>query len=251
MIQDLPDAITQRKFGIQHSLLSVCAGGHQSAVEASKPQTFFSILCNDVDTTRALCGADATLNDYFEHLVPRRPMGNDTGGTKALHTLPSSMCSHPGCDNESTVYEIETAWPDILNVCPETVGSGPGSFSNRRPLPLPRQLDVHGVQYELVGRAHYNGGEAGHFTCDRLIHDRLYASDDLHFEGSFVDVGDVDILEEVDFTVQVLVYRRCSEQTVCDSKMKRAPRSLTRYLYRPQYATFVQFRATVQNLANT
>lgn len=144
-------------------------------------------------------------------------MGNDTGGTTALHSLPNTTCSHPDCENDAVLDEIETAWPDILSICPETVSCSPGSFKDRKPLPLPRKFSIHGIQYDLAGRIRYSGGDVGHFTCDRPIGDRLYKSDDMQFEGSFVDVGAAEVLEEPDFAVHLLVYYRSSEQKVYDS----------------------------------
>jgi hypothetical protein len=143
-------------------------------------------------------------------------MGNDTGGTTVLHSLPNMTCSHLDCENDSVLGEIETAWPDILSICPETVSSSPSSFGNRKPLPLSREFNIHGVQYELVGRVHYNGGDVGHYTCDVPIQDRLYKADDMKFEGDFVDVGAAEILEDPDYSVHLLVYHHVSEQMVCD-----------------------------------
>lgn len=70
------------------------------------------------------------------------------------------------------------------------------------------------VQYTLVGRIHFDR-HAEHFTCDRIMSDRLYKSDDMLFNGDFVDISPANDLDQSDFTVQLLVYHRVSECNVC------------------------------------
>jgi hypothetical protein len=167
-----------------------------------------------VDTTRAICGPDATLQDYLCHLIPRRWIGNNEGGTTLLHKLQDLPCSTLGCTCPSILDGIETAWPNILNISPETLSCTTESFT-RQALPLPRSFTVNeDVRYELVGRTHFDRIRE-HFTCDRPILERLYESNDMLFDGDFVDVGSVDQLQDVDFTVQLLVYCRVSDCKVC------------------------------------
>lgn len=170
------------------------------------------MILNDVDTTRAICGPDATFNNFLEHIIPRRHIGNEAGGTTLLHTIPPSPCSHPGCLRESHIDRIETLWPRIFNVTPETVSSSTGVF-NRTALPLPRNFHIQDVQYELVGRVHHDP-KRQHFTCDRPILSHLYCSDDMLFGGNFIRVGSADLLQDVDFTVNLLVYHRVTDSQV-------------------------------------
>jgi hypothetical protein len=147
--QELPDII-QKEFGIQHTLISVCSAGHTSSCSTSRLEVIFSVILNDVDTTRAICGQDATFNDFLEHIIPRRRIGNDAGGTTLLHTIPPLPCSHPGCHRKSHIDCIETSWPHIFNVTPETV-SGSTDVFNRTALPLPCNFSIQDVRYKLVG----------------------------------------------------------------------------------------------------
>jgi hypothetical protein len=209
--QELPDAV-QTHFGIQHHLICVCPVGHKSSHPASSPDAIFSIICNDIDTTRAICGPDATFEDYLKHIIPRRLIGNDAGGTTLLHTLPLSPCSHSGCNHNSRIDHIETSWPHILNVTPETSGGSADVF-NRKALPLPRYFHIQNVQYELVGRMHHDS-KRQHYTCDRPILSDLYRSDDMLFNGNFIRIGSADLLRDTDFAVHMLVYHRLSDSQV-------------------------------------
>lgn len=196
---------------MQHILISACSAGHRTSSPASKPGVIFTIICGDVDQTRSISGPDATIQDYFEHMVPRRLIGPDQG-TTLLHTLADVKCGHSNCQKMSSIREIETIWPRTLNVTPETAGCSISSF-NRKPLPLLYHFSVQGVDYEFVGRAHYSDSRQ-HFTCDREFEGRLFMSDDMVDNGDYKDIGPVDLIEEVDFSVQLIVYHRLSDLEV-------------------------------------
>jgi hypothetical protein len=137
-----------------------------------------SIITNDVDTTCAICGPNVMLQDHLQHLIPRCSMGNDESGTRLLHTISDSQCLHPGCDNSSILNHIQTSWPNILHILPETIMSGENSF-NMEPLIIPHQFGIQNdIKYELVGHIHYNR-DAQHFTCNCIIAGCLYKSDDV------------------------------------------------------------------------
>jgi hypothetical protein len=42
----------------------------------------------------------------------------------------------------------------------------------------------------------------------------LYKSDDMLFNGDFVDIGSIDSLLELDFTIQLYLYHRLSDHDV-------------------------------------
>ena len=183
---------------------------------------------NDIDTTCAICGPDATLENYFQHIIPCRCMGNDAVGTTLLHTLLPSSCEHPGCDHDSHINSIKTSWPSILNITPETVGGSIGIF-NRNALPLPCNFRIQDVQYKLVERTHHDSRQQ-HYTCNRPIGLSLYTSDDMLFGGNFINVGSADLLYDVDFTMDMLVYHRVTDSQV--SKLSALSQNETRADYK-------------------
>jgi hypothetical protein len=93
------------------------------------------------NTTHAICGSNATLEDHMEHLIPRHWIGNDAGETTLLHTIPNSPCLHACCKKSSILHQIKTLWSNILHVCPDTIASTTANF-NREPLPIPHSFVI-------------------------------------------------------------------------------------------------------------
>lgn len=198
---------------------SVCQAGHALSTSAGRPSLLLNLLAHDIEATRSVCGPNANLADHLLHLIPHRSVEDRGRETIAIHTLPDPACPCADCDGVSVVSCIDTSWPEILHICPETIASTPNTFQ-QRPLPLLRQFNIQDVEYQLVGRIHREGSvDLGHFTCDQLIGDRLYQSDGMLLEGAFADVGDVGILDRPDFTVQLLVYHRLSECKVSHPRL--------------------------------
>lgn len=185
-----------------------------SSLPASNPNAIFSVICNDIDVIRAICRPNATFEDYLKHIIPCRLIGNDAGGTTLLHILPPSPCSHSGCNRNSRLNRIKTAWPLILNITPETLGGSADVF-NLKALPLPHYFHIENVQYELVGRMHYDS-KRQHYTCDRPILSDLYRSDGMLFNGNYIRIGSADLLQGIDFTVHMLLYHRLSDSQVSE-----------------------------------
>lgn len=193
--QAVPNNDVDPFFGIKHTLGSRCTAGsavHISQTTPARPEIIYNILVNGVATTRLICGPDATLQDHLEHLIPRCTRGNELGPDR-LHQTTRTPCMHPKCKLMSDVEEIQTIWPNILHVFPETVGSSKTLFGNQTALPLPRCLNLFEstITHELVGRMHHHRNSK-HYTCDRIFNDRLYESDDMRLNGNFIDIGSAD-----------------------------------------------------------
>jgi hypothetical protein len=168
--QEVDDPTAECFFGIKHTLKGLCSAGHSSLSVAAKPEMVYTIIANAVDATHVICEANVTLQGHLEHLTPRCSIGNDESGTTLLHTILDLPCSHPGCKNHSSLSHIQTSWPNILCILPETIGSSKDSL-NGEPLTIPLFFSIQkDVKYELVGRICYECSKE-HFTCDCIISD--------------------------------------------------------------------------------
>ncbi|KAF8160548.1 hypothetical protein K438DRAFT_1985650 [Mycena galopus ATCC 62051] len=115
-------------FGVAHLLVGTCGSNHPCSIPVGTIKTNFRLNGFDLRTARAKYGPATSLTDYFASATPRIEMGNDVGGTTAVHALAIS-CDHPDCKGSFAPLvpdTIETLWPKILHINPDT-----GTFPSR------------------------------------------------------------------------------------------------------------------------
>lgn len=207
------NAAVQLYFGLQHTLLHRCPEGHVSRVVASNPESMFQFNDHDLRITRAVHGSHITMTDYFQHLIPRRRIGNDANGTTVLHTLPSSTCLHSNCKVQADLMAIETSWPQILQIIPESRAASEDMLKTQKWIQLDRKFTIpdqkgNGVEYQLVGRVCFHSNQ--HFTSDIMLENRLFLYNDMFNKGKLVDIGDSTLFDTQDDRCVLLTYHRTS-----------------------------------------
>ncbi|KAJ7680004.1 hypothetical protein B0H14DRAFT_2655499 [Mycena olivaceomarginata] len=139
----------QLHFRIAHFVVEACPSGHSSLVGLNGPVAdVLSINLFDLQVARAISGTEASLTEYFANCTPRNLEGNETSGTYLVHSQPAPICTAPDCPNHFQPEFIETRWPKLLQINPDT-GAQPR-------LALARTFTVSDYQgmvtYELTSR---------------------------------------------------------------------------------------------------
>ncbi|KAJ7916650.1 hypothetical protein B0H13DRAFT_1870985 [Mycena leptocephala] len=202
----------QLQFGVGHLLAGTCAANHSSHIPMGTIQPFLRLNLFDLRIARDKHGATTSLTQYFATATPRISGGNHEGGTTVVHSLPAPFCDHPDCEGmfaSITVNSIETLWPKILHINPET-GAHP------RP-PLPRSFNIddgagNSIVYELIGTISHNAGRK-HWTSKFLIDNTTFHYDDLVRGGSLVLQGKGELISVPDHTAVLWAYHRSSSVT--------------------------------------
>lgn len=236
ILRDRPDTIQTAEdsrigafFGRRHILIYKCTNGHELIEEGCPPITEFSLLPHDISLARAQVNKDdIDLAEYFSHAIPRRPIGNDSHGTTMLHTLklrPCESCRQQGRDKNMLLDTIQTTWPQVLRLIPETRADTPEIFESRHPVkfPLEWMLESSGegqdagqsyVCYRLVGRIHFKNA---HFTAQIHIGDSAYLYDSIEFRddpkellGKLTRIAEQSVLEAPSREVSLVIYHRTS-----------------------------------------
>ncbi|KAJ7207665.1 hypothetical protein C8J57DRAFT_1258053 [Mycena rebaudengoi] len=183
------------------------------------PVNAFDLWC-----ARDQFGPEASLGQYFTHAIPRISGGNEIGGTTLVHDLPLPPCTHIDCTGTNstvTMRTIETTWPQILQVNPNTYSAAH--------LPVPRSFTIANgsdapVTYELVGTISY-------------VH--VFAYDDLR--GYLVPSSGIGTTLAPDPTHVLLTYNRSSDQaTQVNDFLLHYETAKIRYASRPAEAYSVQ-----------
>ena len=106
----------------------------------------------------------------------------EEGGTTLVHSLPAPLCTHPGCTDIFQPDFIETRWPKILQVNPDT-----GAHPRLTITPAFTVSDRAGnsVTYELVGTVSFDP-ERKHYTSKIMFDGTTFAYDDLIRRGALV-----------------------------------------------------------------
>lgn len=166
------------------------------------------------------------LADYLAHFIPCRPMGNKHHGSDPIHDLPPPACSQDGCSALRRITSIQTAWPRMLHILPETMADTHNAFLARQPRPviferilsIPRLSSppvnpepADSVEYSLVGRILY---KPGHFTAEYLIDERTFSYDSATNGGRLKDIGGPDLCTAPRHDVVMYIYTLSGERVV-------------------------------------
>ncbi|KAF8125544.1 hypothetical protein K438DRAFT_2002028 [Mycena galopus ATCC 62051] len=197
-------------FGVAHLLVGTCGSNHPCPIPVGTIKTNFRLNGFDLRAARAKYGPATSLTDYFASATPRIEMGDDVDGTTAVHALAIS-CDHPDCKGSSAPLvpdTIETLWPKILHINPET--------GTQTRLPIANSLTIDGglgnsVVYELVGTISHDAHRE-HWTSKFLLGNTTFHYDDLN-RGSLVAQGPVDLITAPDMTAVLWAYHRSSKVT--------------------------------------
>ncbi|KAJ6569381.1 hypothetical protein B0H19DRAFT_1066129 [Mycena capillaripes] len=145
---------------------------------------------------------------YFTTAIPRISIGNDEGGTTVVHSLPAPHCDEPHCKCPIALDAIDTIWPKILHINPET-----GVYGR---LPIARSLSIDdglgkSILYELIGTISFDA-KRSHWTSKFLIDDIAFDYDDLA-GGSLAARGPSEFITIPDRTAVLWAYHRTSDVT--------------------------------------
>ena len=180
------------------------------------PEILLRLNDHDIATTHDFFGDTITLTDYFAHFIPRRPMGNHSNGTTPLHILPSQPCTSANCPLELAIIEIETSWPQVLNIVSDLRGDStlqPKRAQLRNMFQVPDK-DGSFVTYNLIGRVLY---ENEHFWSQLQFEGHTYTYNDMKKDGNLIPMMDPHQLEHQDLRSFYYVYHRTSvKSTVCN-----------------------------------
>lgn len=213
-------------FGMVHSLVRQCPAGHrfvQSGI--CKPITEFSLNSSDISIAHHYAPV-ATLSDYFNHFIPCERGGNAYhGGTVVLKTtdaLETVECRSPECSQDASVVAVQTAWPQVLQVIPETSGDAMDAFQNKNYIRFPAHWSLKSafgggtnVTYRMIGRILFHS-QSSHFTAQLLIEGSTYQYDSLNL-GRLKRIGSEDVINSHTHAVCMVFYDRTSSTQVCRS----------------------------------
>jgi hypothetical protein len=199
----------QLHFRIAHFVTGACPSGHSSLIGVDGPVAdVLSINLFDLQVARAISGTEASLTEYFANFTPRNLGGNETGGTYLVHSQPAPICAAPDCPNHFQPEFIETRWPKLLQINPDT-GAQPR-------LTLARTFTVSDYQgvvtYELVGTVLFHVAEK-HYTSKIVIKDMAFDYDGMGSGGALVPVGPADLICHNDPRAVMWMFHRTSD---CD-----------------------------------
>lgn len=224
----------------------MCRFGHYQSRRACDPIPFLAISSRDIlhatHASNSRSSLEIDLGTYLSHLVARSP------GTKGLrnagHELseyPDAPCDHRGCESLLSLAAIQTSWPQILHIVPETSGELAEIFfargSTDPPLRLPLEFTISShtsrrlpkptdsraahagasvegaVTYQLVGRQLFQR-EKAHFVAEVCLQGGAYLYDDMDNSGVLIKTGEaLDLLTPTEEATYV-VYHRTSEARV-------------------------------------
>ncbi|KAL1939097.1 hypothetical protein VTO73DRAFT_10357 [Trametes versicolor] len=247
-IQSAESEDTRQLFMIHHSAQRRCAEGHLSEDIIALPAVY-SLRAKDIKLAhRHAQGspkcATVTVSEYFRWFIPCRPMGNRHHGSDPIHDLPESLCMQDDCALTCAVTSIQTFWPRLLHIIPETLADTPVAFKSRKPPPVSfeRTLSIpiastgtlmttvglglcdssgdedhrspdatstdtslSAVVYTLVGRVLF---VPGHFTAEYIVGDRTLAYDSAAHAGCLTDIGDWKMCLTPRHNIVMYIYTR-------------------------------------------
>ncbi|KIP01665.1 hypothetical protein PHLGIDRAFT_38881, partial [Phlebiopsis gigantea 11061_1 CR5-6] len=191
------DLATQRHFGVHYSIVGRCQFGHYTTTLISPPIIFLRLWERDIESCRLSlklpAKAHVDIGDVLAHLTPRQPRhaaGADHNTGTKLTDLPAGLCTHPRCSEPSPLVAVQTQWPSILFIIPETASDDSDTFSARTEPPLRHALEfsigskstLDNVSYQLVGRQLEHRDQA-HLVAEVLLSGRTYMYDNLLNSG--------------------------------------------------------------------
>lgn len=174
-------------------------------------------------------------------------------GTR-LTELPPVTCNNKRCSEACSLLAIQTVWPEILFIIPETNGDTTDAFLQREPSPtiLPteftitsqserqrmfvkevaaassdrKQAQTHaakrpsGLDISLAGVTYRLVGrqlfhrEDAHFTTQLLLDNRTFTYDDKTNSGVLINTGDSSEITAASELVTFVVYHRVTDAKV-------------------------------------
>jgi hypothetical protein len=182
-----------------------------------RPQTFLALNGFDLLELRERHDeTTCTWSDYIASAVPRVSGGNK--GTTLVHEVALPLlCGDLTClhsNDQSPIHSrdtvIETSWPQILQITPDT-GGGHGRLPNSHGISFPAQEGL--VEYALVGTTSYR---RRHWTSKIRIADQTFSYDDLN-NGCLrlLQPDDTDVCsDDPGFDTVLLTYHRTSHASV-------------------------------------
>lgn len=176
----------QLNFKLEHLLSGTCPSGHPSLVALHGIPIVLPLNHFDLRVARAKFGPTTSLTEYFATAIPRIFMGsNMISGSALVHSLPAPRCEHMDCLAQFQPQDIETRWPRILHINPDT-GSQPA-------LPITRAFTLsdgsgRSVGYRMVGTMSFDS-ERQHYTAKIMIDDQSFSYDGLCRGGALVPLG--------------------------------------------------------------
>jgi hypothetical protein len=197
----------QLNFRLEHLLSGMCPAGHQSLVSLHGIPLVLPLNHFDLRVARAKFGPTTSLTEYFSTAMPRIFTGtNMIGGSALVHSLPARRCTHNECLAQFQSHNIETRWPRILHINPDT-GSQPA-------LPMTRAFTVsdgtgNSVGYRLVGTMSFDS-DRQHYTAKIMIDDQSFRYDGMYRGGALVPLGSLDMMCVPDSSAVMWVYHRTS-----------------------------------------
>ncbi|KAJ3552568.1 hypothetical protein NM688_g4086 [Phlebia brevispora] len=243
VVMDDTNTTTQQNFCIEHYVTFTCTEGHRGGGIATR--SVFYLAPHPRDVMRAGDASnsdDVDIGSYLTHLSACSFTGvrSYNHGNK-LFDLPDRSCGHDSCDKVARVFTVQTAWPAILHIVPETCGETADAFEERtrldfspHPTRLPLRFHIQTksnhapdqlaegelrsspvVEYEMVGRLLFDADKL-HFTAEVIIGDSTYEYNDMERNGVMMRTGPAVSIEELSHKVSLVVYRRVSEGKITE-----------------------------------
>ncbi|KAH9852176.1 hypothetical protein C2E23DRAFT_903981 [Lenzites betulinus] len=240
---------TRQTFAIHHYAEWTCPDCGYRTEDCIPLPVIYSLRAKDIRLA-SLYGSSGTssvmltpepealsLQGYFAHFIPCRPMGNRHHGSDPIHELIGPACPQDGCVSICRISAMQTSWPRLLHILPETIGDTPTAYHARNPPPVvfPQSLyipslpqhnvvssmglpgDTNCIEYSLVGRILH---KPGHFTGEYVIHGRTFAYDCARHRGKLVDIGDCDACTRPRHDVVMYIYTRRTEKSISQRSLK-------------------------------
>ncbi|KAJ7831602.1 hypothetical protein B0H14DRAFT_2592550 [Mycena olivaceomarginata] len=207
-IQDCGTSISvQLDFKLEHLLSGTCPSRHLSLVALHGIPIVLPLNHFDLRVARAKFGPTTSRTEYFATAIPWIFMGsNMISGSALVHSLPAPRCKHMDCLAQFQPQDIETRWPRILHINPDT-GSQPT-------LPITRAFTVsdgsgRSVGYRMVGTMSFDS-ERQHYTAKIMIDNQSFSYDGLCRGGALVPLGSLDMMFLPDPCAVMWLYHRTS-----------------------------------------
>lgn len=219
------------KFAIQHKTIGSCSVGHIRTTFEGNSIPFITLTDHSIRYAAAIAGESSSLDlgIVLSHLIARHTEDTISGHNSGtpLADIPLDPCTIGGCINTTTtLVAIETLWPKVLHIVPETNGETSEAFAQRSngPLSLPIQFEISShsthtkkppghIRYRMVGRQLYHP-HSKHFTAELLLQDTTYSYDDLRNHGRLQWAGDETVITTPNINTTFVVYNRISPEYV-------------------------------------
>lgn len=173
--QDNTNDFACQYFSVQHFVTWVCGEGHQGGFAGSPPVVY--LMPHPREITRVGDAAhtdDIDIGCYLTHLHARYAISGAGAYNESikLFTFEDTICQHAGCSKMARVLAVQTHWPDILHIVPETRALTAEAFNARlQPdyMPRPVQFPLRfSIQTKSMSRDSYIPAP-GEFTVSDTV----------------------------------------------------------------------------------